>query len=799
MPTLHSGAPLGRFRILGPLGAGGMGEVYRARDERLDREVAIKVLPENAFGSDAARDRFHKEAQALARLCHPNIGQVFDFSSDGGVDYLVMELVRGRSLASRLEAGPLPEADVLKLGLQLASALEAAHTAGVVHRDLKPGNLMVTESGTLKVLDFGLAKILHPDRPADATITLGDTQSISGTMPYMAPEQLLGEAVDARTDIWAAGVVLYEMVSGKRPFQDTLSTRLTHAILTRVPEPPTRTIVGAAADLGRVIMKCMAKSPAERYQSVAELRADLEQLAATGAVKVRTSGSRPSARKRKLLITAAAFLALAAAVLVWRPWSSGPGGAALAAPIKSLAVLPLDNFTGDASQEYFSDGMTEALIAELSKIRSLRVVSRKSVMPFKKTTLSLPEIGRKLGVEGVVEGSVRRAAGRVSVTAELIRTASDEHLWTDSFERQETDVLSLHSAIAQAIARQVQAAISPDEARSLQVGRKVDPKAYDLVLRANYLVANAAGPDDHVRALDLAQKAVEADPESAITNACLSNTLLAMPGFGVRTGREIMPLARAAADKAVRLDPGLIEASLARVGILDMSFEYEEAYREIRRILELRPNDAGIHGMLGYHSAYLGHFANMESELRRAVELDPLNMGVRCGLMNVLYALGRNSEAVATANEILALAPKWFWANANLSGLAVLRGDKQEALAQSVKGWQIAWPDFKPPAGMSWDGYIRWLPEELKRLDGKPWHLAGFIAAAYAVAGENEKALPYLSREIDELGMWTIQLFWPEFDGLRNDPRFLALIKKMNLPVEVYNRPFREVAASASR
>jgi serine/threonine-protein kinase len=798
--ALNSGERLGRFVILGALGAGGMGEVYRARDERLEREVAIKVLPRETFADAAARDRFHKEARALARLSHPNIGQVFDFTSEGTTDFLVMELVPGRSLASRIDAGPIPENEILGLGRQLAAALEAAHDAGVIHRDLKPGNLMLPEAGFLKVLDFGLAKVLHRDRPAEATLTQGDTQSVSGTVPYMAPEQLLGETVDERTDVWAAGIVLYECVTGKRPFDETLSTRLTHAILTRDPDPPARKPPDRASDgLARIIMKCLEKDPGRRYQTAAELGADLARLEATGTVKVKANASRHAARKSSVFFGSAA-LALAAVVLViWHPWSKGRAVAAPPAPIASLAVLPLDNFTGDASQEYFSDGMTEALISELAKIRSLRVVSRKSVMPFKKTALSLPEIGRKLGVEGVIEGSVRRGAGRVSVTAELIRAASDEHVWTQSFERQETDVLSLHGDIARAIAGQIQAALTPDEARSLQAGGKIDPKAYDLVLRANYLAGNAAGPDDAVRALDLAQKAVEAAPESALTNAGLANVLLGLISFGVKAGREILPLARAAAEKAARLDPDLVEASVARVGVLDLSYEFEEAYREIRRLLDLRPNDAGLHSMLGYHSAMLGRFETMEPHLRKAVELDPLLLWLRCNLMNVLYALDRNEEAVAAANEILALAPKWFWANSNLSGLALLRGDKAEALAQSVKSFQSAWPDFGPPAGTGWDGYLRWLPEELERKEGKSMYLAGFIAAAYALAGERDKAISFLEREVEERGIWTIEMFWPEFDSLRRDPRFLALIRKMNLPVEVYDRPFREVAASARR
>jgi serine/threonine protein kinase/tetratricopeptide (TPR) repeat protein len=800
VPALNPGDRLGRFRILEPLGAGGMGEVYRARDERLERDVAIKVLPKDTFSGEAGRDRFHTEARALARLSHPHIGQVHDFASEAGVDYLVMELVRGRSLARQLEDGPLPEHEVLKFGLELASALEAAHAAGVVHRDLKPGNLMITESGALKVLDFGLAKILHPDRPKDVTLTMDDTETVSGTLPYMAPEQLLGETVDARTDIWAAGVVLYEMAAGRRPFDEKIGTRLTHAILTQSPEALAKAAPGVSAGLGQIIMKCLEKAPDRRYPSAADLRSDLERLSVSGTVKVSTAlGRRSGSRTAQRIMVIAAVLALAGLMAIWRPWRAGPAGRASATPIKSLAVLPLDNLTGDASQEYFSDGMTEALITELWKVRSLKVISRKSVMPFKKSTQSLPEIAKQLGVEGVVTGSVERASGRVRVTVQLIRAASDENLWADTFDRGETDVLALHTEIAQAIARQVRAIVTPEEVRSLQSARKVNPEAYDLALRADYLTVNASGPEDVERAVDLAQKAVAIDSSWAAAYASLAGALNSLTAFGVKTGREVLPLLRAAADRAVELDGSLAAAHVARYYALLVAFDWENAGREARKAVELAPNDGNARGNYGYWLALMGRTAEAEKESRQAIESDPLNLANRCNLMNILYALRRDEEAVAVASDILGLNPSWFWAHNNLSSIAFLQGRPAEALAQAEKAWKIVWKDFPSVQGMAWGAYVRWIPEELKRRDGKPWRMTGFIAAAYAMFGDKEKAIPYLERSIDDGDAWTAQLFWPEFDGLRGDPRFLAVVRKMNLPVDVYRRPYRELAAPGPR
>jgi eukaryotic-like serine/threonine-protein kinase len=801
MPALNAEDRLGRFRILSPLGAGGMGEVYRARDEKLQREVAIKVLPKGSLDGEAARDRFHKEALALARLSHPNIGQVYDFAGEAGVDFLVMELVRGESLARRLVASRMAEKDVLKFGTELAAALEEAHGAGVIHRDLKPGNLMITESGSLKVLDFGLAKILHPDRPGDVTMTLGDTQTISGTLPYMAPEQLLGEVLDARTDIWAAGIVLYEMATGRRPFDEKAGTKLTNAILTQSPPSPAGRAPDVSAGLAAIILKCLEKEAGRRYQSAADLRADLERLLTTGTVSVAARAlAHPSLlSRRRLAVAAAAVIVFATVLAVWRPWRSGdpkgPGGP----PIKSLAVLPLDNFTGDASQEYFADGMTEAVIAELSKISSLKVISRRSVMQFKKTSKSLPEIAKQLGVEGMVEGSVERAGGRVRVTARLIRASSEERLWADSFDRQETDVLALHSEIAQAIARQVRAAVTPDEALSLRKSRAINPEAYDLALRADHLVLNSSGPEDVIRAVELAERAVKADPNWAQAYASLALAYSGLTDYGVKTGREALPLIKAAADRALELDDNLAAAHIARLIALKNAYEWEAALGEGQKAVELAPNDGNARGFYAYWLAVLGRITEAEAEMRKSIESDPLNMGNRCGYMNFLYALRRDEDALAAAGNILGLNPTWFWAHDNLSSIAFLQGRKGEALAQSMKAWQIIWPDFKLPEGMGWDAYVLWLPEELKRRDGTPWHLAGSIAAAYAVAGEKDKALTYLEREVQEVGLWTVQLFWPEFDGLRRDPRFLALIKKMNLPLDVYNRPYRELAGPGPR
>jgi tetratricopeptide (TPR) repeat protein len=418
------------------------------------------------------------------------------------------------------------------------------------------------------------------------------------------------------------------------------------------------------------------------------------------------------------------------------------------------------------------------------------------VMPFKKSGKPLPEIAKQLAVEGIVEGSVSRASGRVKITAQLIRASTDTHLWADSFERPEADVLALQSEVARAIASQVRVAVTPDEQKALKPARKVNPEAYDLMLRADHLSTNASGPDEAQRAVEMAQRAVALDPASAEAYAVLSGALMSLVDRFGKTGRETLPLARAAADKAIELDDSIADAHIARNGVLSYEYDWEGSGREARRAIELAPNNGNAHALYGYWHILMGRPAEAETEHRICLELDPLNLVQRCSLMNLLYALRRDDEAVAAARAILDLTPKWFYANYNMSAIAFLQGRREEALAQAVTAYQSGMSDFRIPDGMTWDAFTRWIPEELERRNGRPRPINGFIAAAYAFFGQPEKAIPFIERAVDDREVWSQMLWWPELDSLRRDPRFLALIRKMKLPVEVYDKPYRQVAAA---
>src|SRR5690242_18252233 len=402
-----------------------MGVVYRAHDQRLERDVAIKVLPSGVLADEAARKRFRSEALAISRLSHPNFATVYDFDSQDGIDFLVMELISGSDIDQKVAAGALPEKEIVALGRQITGGLAVAHEHGIIHRDLKPGNLRVTADGRLKILDFGLAQVIQPINLEEPTQSIA-TDTVSGTLPYMAPEQLAGEPPDQRSDIYAAGTVLYEMATGRRPFTEKLATKLTDAILHQPPVTPRAFNAKVSPELERIILKCLEKDPSHRYHSARDLEVDLLRLssgASTVSVSARPDFRTPS-KTLRVAVVGTIVLAAGLALLLFK----GRGRQAPAATgIHSLAVLPLANLSNDSAQDYFADGMTEELTTELARISALRVISRTSAMQYKGAHKPLPQIAKELNADAVVEGSVLRAGNQVRITAQLTRAArSDE-------------------------------------------------------------------------------------------------------------------------------------------------------------------------------------------------------------------------------------------------------------------------------------------------------------------------------------------------------------------------------------
>lgn len=455
-----AGQALGHYRISEKIGEGGTARVYRGRDERLERDVAIKVLPPDALSDESARKRFRKEAVVLSQLNHTNIATIYDFDSEDGMDFIVTEYIAGEGIEEKLVSGAIPEREVVRWGSQLAEGLAAAHEQNIIHRDLKPSNLRIATDGRLKILDFGIAKPIAPLSSEDPTTSPSGSMRFAGTLPYMAPEQVRGEKLDARTDIWAAGAVLYQMATGHRPFPAS-GLQVADQILHRAPARPSFLNPEISPALEATILKCLDKDPDNRYQSARELAVDLRRTAIPAAREAWQAGPR-GRRSRAFLIPGSGVAAIALVAGMYAGLASRkPAGAR--PRIASLAVLPVKNFSGDPTQDLFADGMTEALIAELAQIKAIKVISRTSVMHYKGTSETLPRIAKELGVDGIVEASVVRFGSRMRMRAQLIDAREDRNVWANRYEREMTDVLEAEPELVKAIAGEIRAQLTPQE------------------------------------------------------------------------------------------------------------------------------------------------------------------------------------------------------------------------------------------------------------------------------------------------------------------------------------------------
>jgi eukaryotic-like serine/threonine-protein kinase len=785
MVTAAEGRVLGHYRLLEKIGSGGMGEVFRAHDEHLDRDVAVKVLPRSVTddgGIDPkAEHALRQEALTLSRLNHPNIAQVYDFDTEGHTSFIVMELVPGQSLAGKLEAGPLPPNESLPIALQTLSGLAAAHAQGIIHRDLKPANLQIMPDGRVKILDFGLAQIVRSAARDIATQTTETCEAgISGTLAYMSPEQLRGERADARSDIWSMGVVLYELSTGRLPFRGKTVTATADAIL-HAQVPPLGS-GPAKAQLRNIIERCLEKDVTERYQTADEMLSDLQHNATDTTQPVRVRGRAPW-RRRRVIVAASVALAVGCALLagyVWRRSRTASG----VHTITSVAVLPLANLSADPGQEYFSDGMTDAIINELSRASSLKVISRTSVMGYRNTKKPVAEIARELHVDGVIEGSVLREGDRVRINAQLIYPPTEEQLWADSFERDERNVLALQAEIAHAIMRQLRVRIG-GKGESIEP-RSVDPQAYDALLKARFYTYRVTAADN-AKAEQFAREAIGRQPDLGEAYHILAEILwyqaMSLGNPTVAESRNLLQDSLKAAEKAIAL--GANAHSTHALLLFDTTSDVAAAEQEYRRGIELQPNLSSVHGHYGVFLSLIGRCAEARTELLRAVELDPTGefaISIAGEFLMYCKDLPSSEHYLLAAMNLDAS----FQRARRLAELVYLLQHKvPEMLAlveNSERSEQEKAAIRRAFADGGEAGYKRLALQRVLN-DPVQSQRALNVASAYAFAGDREHAVEYLRQAYEQRDpkLKFIRAL-PQYWFLYGDPRYNELLKKIGLP-----------------
>lgn len=781
MPEI--GRTIGHYQVLEQIGAGGMGVVCRGRDTRLRRDVALKFLPPNTVLSLVSRQRLRKEAYALSRLSHPAVATIFDFISEPEFDCIVMEFVAGESFDKRLARGPMSEAEILPLAIQLADGLASAHAAGVVHRDLKPGNLRLTADGRLKILDFGLAKRVSAESMTTAGV---DSQNeLAGTFPYIAPEVWGGGPATAASDLFAFGVVLYQMTTGSLLFPELTGAAVAHATLKLEPVSIRSRNPALSPGFAAVVERCLQKQPSRRFPSAMALQEALEALRSTPPGSIRLPKPLFEKSSRVALGAAGVVVLALAAFGAWRVW--GPHGRRF----DSLAVLPLANLSGDSAQEYLVDGMTDQLTSRLSEVPGVRVISRHSMMRFKGSTESPRDIARELGVDCLVQGSVKRTASGVGISAKIIDGGSGRSVWSGHVEGGRNEAESLVESVALGIAPNLETGSQVPKARP-----PVNPAAYNLFMQGRlYLDRRDAGSIR--RAAGYFESAIGVDSLYAPAWAGLANARSALAFSGTTWPTEAYPVAKRAALRALELDPQLADGHIALANVLqNYEWDWDGAARSFRHGIELNENDAIAHHWYANELALRGDFDGALAENALARKLDPYSLPVRVGAGAILYFARRDSAALAA--YLLAAELDSTSGLVQRAMAAVYdRLGRQEEAARALGRWlETEQPGASVAVSRAYaagglPGVLRFFIAAMtRRREAGQYEPATHVAELYSRLGEREQAFHWLAialRERDtELNRLKVD---PLFDPLRGDPRFGELLDKVGLGRAIAARP----------